>query len=241
MHGEKHKRVECGEEWVTHNTRNNKSGKVCKSCLEELPSEGDKGWRTLGNANVPNVRFMSLFLAFPEGYLHSRSRCVYIWGDIKLIGDRNCGVVSNFTNTIFATQLIICIFLLPGRDVRQELPELGPNLKGFSFATYPSTMPRNSLGYPQRQMQMSAECWQLFHFATLPGLGFAVVILRCANVKLIDAKPRARGVQRPQMPTTRTPNHPTISHHPTTHHFPIFHPSSPCCYTAWHANVARSN
>jgi len=73
MHGEKHKRVECGEEWVTHNTRNNKSGKVCKSCLEELPSEGDKGWRTLGNANVPNVRFMSLFLAFPEGYLHSRS------------------------------------------------------------------------------------------------------------------------------------------------------------------------
>jgi len=64
MHGEKHKRVECGEEWVTHNTRNNKSGKVCKSCLEELPSKGDKGWRTLGNANVPNVRFMSLSIVW---------------------------------------------------------------------------------------------------------------------------------------------------------------------------------
>lgn len=38
--------------------------------------------------------------------------------------------------------------------------------------------------------QGCAQCWELFHFAYR--VWFAVVILRCANVKLIDAKPRAR-------------------------------------------------
>lgn len=85
-------------------------------------------------------------------------------------------------------------------------------------------------------MQMSAECWQLFHFATLPGLGFAVVILRCANVKLIDAKPRARGGQRPRLRSDRL----TFNSHFAGPHLPLSD-FSPAIIAAWHADVARSN
>lgn len=121
-----------------HNTRNNKSGKVRESCLEELPAKEIKDGRRLA---MQMLLMFALCLCFRSSRRVGKMRTsrlpgfpwVYSPGQyIKLISGRcrNC----NFSNTIFAVAANYLHISFTWPDVRQELRELVLIWKVFLYS-----------------------------------------------------------------------------------------------------------